>query len=149
MCMWVRASDHGGNLGQCAARGCGFCRDTDHGGRCGRCAGHVTGARAEPHTAADRGCARDSACAVETQVDAAVAEHFSLKIWLRLGSPLWFRKITSQVRLRFKLAAGLGELWCLDGEHSSGLSFEQVFIVALVSLVEASGRCSSALCGQS
>ena len=37
----------------------------------------------------------------------------------RLGLPFWFRKVYfsfhSQVRLRFKLAAGLGEPWCGDG----------------------------------
>ena len=37
----------------------------------------------------------------------------------RLGLPGWFRRTYfayhSQVRLRFKLAAGLGESWCLDG----------------------------------
>ena len=36
----------------------------------------------------------------------------------RLGLPDWFRKVYfsfhSQVRLRFKLAAGLGEPWCRD-----------------------------------
>ena len=42
----------------------------------------------------------------------------------RLGLPDWFRRayfsFHSQVRLRFKLAAGLGEPWCRD----AGLSFE-------------------------
>ena len=37
----------------------------------------------------------------------------------RLGLPDWFRKVYfsfhRQVRLRFKLAAGLGEPWCRDG----------------------------------
>ena len=37
----------------------------------------------------------------------------------RLGLPDWFRKayfsFYSQVRLRLKLAAGLGEPWCRDG----------------------------------
>ena len=37
----------------------------------------------------------------------------------RLGLPDWFRRayfsFHSQVRLRFKLAAGLGEPWCRDG----------------------------------
>ena len=37
----------------------------------------------------------------------------------RLGLPDWIRKVYfsfhSQVRLRFKLAAGLGEPWCRDG----------------------------------
>ena len=46
----------------------------------------------------------------------------------RLGLPGWFRKVYfsfhSQVRLRFKLAAGLGEPWCRDGVDSSKLSSE-------------------------
>ena len=37
----------------------------------------------------------------------------------RLGHPAWFRKVYfsfhDHVRLRFKLAAGLGESWCRDG----------------------------------
>ena len=37
----------------------------------------------------------------------------------RLGLPDWFRKVCfsfhGQVRLRFKLASGLGEPWCRDG----------------------------------
>ena len=37
----------------------------------------------------------------------------------RLGLPDWFRRFFfsfhSQVRLRFKLAAGLGDPWCRDG----------------------------------
>ena len=37
----------------------------------------------------------------------------------RLGLPSWFGKVYladyNQVRLRFKLAAGLGELWCRNG----------------------------------
>ena len=46
----------------------------------------------------------------------------------RLGLLGWFRRTCfayhSQVRLRFKLAAGLGESWCRDGEYPTGLSFE-------------------------
>ena len=53
----------------------------------------------------------------------------------RLGLPDWFRKVYfsfhSQVRLRFKLAAGLGEPWCRDGGILQRLSFEYGFIVAL------------------
>ena len=49
----------------------------------------------------------------------------------RLGLPDWFRRVFfsfhSQVRLRFKLAAGLGEPWCRDGGISPGLSFEYDF----------------------
>ena len=53
----------------------------------------------------------------------------------RLGLPDWFRKVYfsfhSQVRLRFKLAAGLGEPWCRDGCIPQGCPFSMVFIVAL------------------
>ena len=42
----------------------------------------------------------------------------------RLGLPSWFRKVHfafhCQVRLRFKLAAGLGEPWCRDGVSLRG-----------------------------
>ena len=48
----------------------------------------------------------------------------------RLGLPGWFRKVYfsfhSQVRFRFKLAAGLGEPWCRDG-GIPGLPFEYDF----------------------
>ena len=51
----------------------------------------------------------------------------------RLGLPDWFRNVYfsfhSQVRLRFKLAAGLGEPWCGDGGIPQGRPM--VFIVAL------------------
>ena len=53
----------------------------------------------------------------------------------RLGLPDWFRKVYfsfhSQVRLRFKLAAGLGEPWCRDGGILQGCPLSMVFIVAL------------------
>ena len=53
----------------------------------------------------------------------------------RLGLPDWFRKVYfsfhSQVRLRFKLAAGLGEPWCRDGGIPQGCPLSMVFIVAL------------------
>ena len=53
----------------------------------------------------------------------------------RLGLPDWFRKVDfsfhSQVRLRFKLAAGLGEPWCRDGGIPQGCPLSMVFIVAL------------------
>ena len=43
----------------------------------------------------------------------------------RLGLPGWFRKAYfayhSQVRLRFKLATGLGESWCRDGRIPQSL----------------------------
>ena len=51
------------------------------------------------------------------------------------GVPDWFRKVYfsfhSQVRLRFKLAAGLGEPWCRDGGIPQGCPLSMVFIVAL------------------
>ena len=53
----------------------------------------------------------------------------------RLGLPGWFRKTYfayhSQVRLRFKVAAGLGESWCGDGGIPQGGPLSTVFIVAL------------------
>ena len=46
-----------------------------------------------------------------------------------------FRKVYfsfhSQVRLRFKLAAGLGEPWCRDGGIPQGCPLSMIFIVAL------------------
>ena len=53
----------------------------------------------------------------------------------RLGLPDWFRKVYfsfhSQVRLRFKLAAGLGEPWCRDGGIPQGCPLSMIFTVAL------------------
>ena len=53
----------------------------------------------------------------------------------RLGLPGWFRRTYfayhSQVRLRFKLAAGVGESWCRDGGIPQGCPLSMVFIVAL------------------
>ena len=53
----------------------------------------------------------------------------------RLGLPPWFRKVDiayhSNVRLLFKLAAGLGEPWCRDGGILQGCPLSMVFIVAL------------------
>ena len=53
----------------------------------------------------------------------------------RLGLPDWFRKVYfsfhSQVRLRFKLASGLGEPWCRDGGIPQGCPLSMIFIVAL------------------
>ena len=53
----------------------------------------------------------------------------------RLGLPDWFRKVYfsfhSQVRLRFKFAAGLGESWCRDGGIPQGCPLRMVLIVAL------------------
>ena len=53
----------------------------------------------------------------------------------QLGLPDWFHKVCfsfhCQVRLRFKLAAGLGEPWCRDGGIPQGCPLSMVFIVAL------------------
>ena len=53
----------------------------------------------------------------------------------RLGLPAWFRKVYcayhSQVRLRFKLSAGVGEPWCRDGCIPQGCPLSMVFIVVL------------------
>ena len=52
----------------------------------------------------------------------------------RLGLPDWFRNVyfsLHQVRLRFKLAAGLGEPWCRDGGIPQGCPLSMIFIVAL------------------
>ena len=53
----------------------------------------------------------------------------------RLGLPDWFRgmyfSFHNQVRLRFKLAAGLGEPWCRDGGIPQGCPLSMVFIDAL------------------
>ena len=53
----------------------------------------------------------------------------------RLGLPDLFRRtyfsFHSRVRLRFKLATGLGEPWCKDGGILQGCPLSMVFIVAL------------------
>ena len=53
----------------------------------------------------------------------------------RLGLPDWFRRtyfsFHCRVRLRFKLAAGLGEPWCRDGGIQQDCPLSMVFIVAL------------------
>ena len=53
----------------------------------------------------------------------------------RLGLPDWFRKVYfsyhANVRLRFKLATGLGEAWTRDGGIFQGCPLSMVFIVAL------------------
>ena len=52
-----------------------------------------------------------------------------------MGLPGWFRRAyfsyQSQVRLRFKLAAGLGEPWCRGGGIPQGCPLSMVFTVAL------------------
>ena len=52
----------------------------------------------------------------------------------RLEFPDWFRRFFSfhsQVRLRFKLASGLGEPWCGDGGIHQGCPLSMIFIVSL------------------
>ena len=53
----------------------------------------------------------------------------------RLGLPAWFRKVYfsfhRDVRLRFKLAAGLGVAWKRDGSIPQGCPLSVVFIIAL------------------
>ena len=53
----------------------------------------------------------------------------------RLGLPDLFRRVHfsfhSQIRLRFKLAGGLGEPWCRYGGIPQGCPLSVVFIVAL------------------
>ena len=60
----------------------------------------------------------------------------------RLGLPDWFRKVYfsfhSQVRLRFKLAAGLGEPWCRDGGIPQGCPYG-LYCCSSCSLVSSSG----------
>ena len=52
-----------------------------------------------------------------------------------LGLPAWFRHANfeyhAHVRLRFKLAAGLGEPWTRDGGTHQGCPLSMMFIVAL------------------
>ena len=61
----------------------------------------------------------------------------------RLGLPDWFRRVYfsshSQVRLRFKLSAGLGEPWCRDGGIPQGCPFEYgLYCSSLCPLVSSS-----------
>ena len=53
----------------------------------------------------------------------------------RLGLPVWFRRVYfsyhANVRLRFKLACGLGSPWTRDGGIPQGCLLSMVFIVAL------------------
>ena len=52
-----------------------------------------------------------------------------------LGLPAWFRnayfEYHAHVRLRFKLASGLGEPWTRDGGVPQGCPSSMMFIVAL------------------
>ena len=53
----------------------------------------------------------------------------------RLGLPAWFRRVYfsfhRDVRLRFKLAAGLGVAWTRDGGIPQGCPLSMIFIIAL------------------
>ena len=53
----------------------------------------------------------------------------------RFGLPSWFRRVYfsyhARVKLRFKLAAGLGEPWTWDGGIPQGCPLSMVFTVAL------------------
>ena len=53
----------------------------------------------------------------------------------RLGLPVWFRRVYfgyhANVRLRFKLACGLGSSWTRDGGIPQGCPLNMIFIVAL------------------
>ena len=53
----------------------------------------------------------------------------------KLGLPVWFRRVYfgyhANVRLRFKLACGLGSSWVRDGGIPQGCPLSMVFIVAL------------------
>ena len=48
----------------------------------------------------------------------------------------WLRRVHfafhSQIWLRFKLAAGLGELWCRDGGIPQGCPLSMIFVVCFV-----------------
>ena len=63
-----------------------------------------------------------------------------------LGLPGWFRhayfEYHAHVRLRFKLASGLGEPWTRDGGHSSTLSFEYDVHCSSVSALVSLSCCS-------
>ena len=60
---------------------------------------------------------------------------FWIALWVDWVCLTGFRRayfsFHSQVRLRFKLAAGLGEPWCRDGAIPQGCPLSMVFIVAL------------------
>ena len=70
-----------------------------------------------------------------------------------LGLPGWFRHayfdFHSHVRLRFKLATGLGQPWTRDGGYSSGVSFEHdfycCFVFALVLVSGGAGGSSASI----
>ena len=60
---------------------------------------------------------------------------FLISVLSSLGLPAWFRhayfEYHAHVRLRFKLAAGLGEPWTRDGGIPQGCPLSMMFIVAL------------------
>ena len=60
----------------------------------------------------------------------------------RLGLLGWFRRtyfsFHSQVRLRFKLAAGLGEPWCRDGGIPQGCLLSMFYCGSLCPMVSSS-----------
>ena len=68
-----------------------------------------------------------------------------------LGLPGWFRhayfEFHSHVRLRFRLAAGLGQPWTRDGGIPQGCPLSMMFIVALYlpwcSYLGSTGWCSA------
>ena len=73
----------------------------------------------------------------------------------RLGLPAWFRRVYfsfhRDVRLRFKLATGLGVAWRRDGGIPQGCPLSMVFIIALYTpwcryLESLAGISPSALC---
>ena len=63
-----------------------------------------------------------------------------------LGLPGWFRhayfEYHAHVRLRFKLASGIGELWTRDGGIPQGCPLSMMFIVCFVSALMSVSCCS-------
>ena len=61
----------------------------------------------------------------------------------RLGLPVWFRRVYfgyhANVRLRFKLACGLGSPWTWDGGIPQGCPLSMVFCGPIPSLVQGFG----------
>ena len=61
--------------------------------------------------------------------------YFGLLLWVAWGCLTGFARFIlsfhSRVRLRFKLAAGLGEPWCRNGGFPQGCPLSMIFIVAL------------------
>ena len=65
----------------------------------------------------------------------------------RHGLPRWFRKVYlayhSQVRLRFALAAGLGDPWCRDEGIPQGCPLNEIFTLVGPQLYADNLKCSS------